>query len=93
VREIICGLGTMPLKRTGKLMKANCSFGLMLAKKRTFNIEALDYTSYRKLIIGFKLLKAESLYRAPVKPEPTKDEGTSSSKVAKPGSSARKAVI
>lgn len=29
---------------------------------KAFNIEALDYASYKSLIIGFKLLKAESLY-------------------------------
>jgi hypothetical protein len=95
VVEIKCGLGTAPLKRTGKLMKSNVSFGLVLPKKRTFNIEALDFASYRKLIIGFKLLKAESLYRAPPKSEPEKGKGGGDDKavVPKAGAAARKAVI
>ena len=98
VREIICGLGTGPLKRTGQLMKSNVSFGILLQKRRTFNIEALDYASYRKLIIGFKLLKAESLYRNPTKKAAPDDSAQEGSKkgggaLAKTGAEAKKAVV
>jgi hypothetical protein len=34
-------------------------------KLKAFNIEAIDYAAYKSLVIGFKLLKAESLYVKP----------------------------
>jgi len=66
--EIRCGLQTPALRRITDLLKSNKCFAIAVSKgakgrhRKFFNFEAVDYASYKQLVIGFKLLKAAELY-------------------------------
>ena len=72
--EVRCGLQTPALRRIPDLLRSNRCFavvsrrgrrGRKAKQRKVFNIEAENYESYRLLVIGFKLIKAESLYLKP----------------------------